>query len=111
MKFDVLTLFPEMFTPLNESIIGRSMKNNHIKINILNIRDFSKDKHKKVDDTPYGGGAGMVIRPDVVYDAYKKVKTKDAKVIYLTPQGKTLDQKKVQNLSKFKHIILLCRSL
>ncbi len=108
MKFDVLTLFPEMFTPLKESIIGRAMKNGHIDINITNIRDFSKDKHKKVDDTPYGGGAGMVIRPDVVYDAYASVKTDGAKVIYLTPQGKTLDQKKVQELSKEKHIILLC---
>lgn len=108
MKFDVLTLFPEMFTPLKESIIGRAMKNGHIDINITNIRDFSKDKHKKVDDTPYGGGAGMVIRPDVVYDAYNSVKTDGAKVIYLTPQGKTLDQKKVQELSKKKHIILLC---
>lgn len=108
MKFDVLTLFPEMFTPLKESIIGRAMKNGHIDVNITNIRDFSKDKHKKVDDTPYGGGAGMVIRPDVVYDAYISVKTDGAKVIYLTPQGKTLDQKKVQELSKEKHIILLC---
>lgn len=108
MKFDVLTLFPEMFTPLKESIIGRAMKNGHIDINITNIRDFSKDKHKKVDDTPYGGGAGMVIRPDVVYDAYNSVKTDGAKVIYLTPQGKTLDQEKVQELSKKKHIILLC---
>ena len=100
-----------MFEPMKQSIIGKAIEKNIIDINLINIRNFSKDKHKKVDDTPYGGGAGMVIRPDVVYDAYKKVKTKDAKVIYLTPQGKTLDQKKVQNLSKFKHIILLCRSL
>ena len=70
MKFDVLTLFPEMFTPLKESIIGRAVKNNYIEVNTINIREFSKDKHLKVDDTPYGGGAGMVIRPDIVYDAY-----------------------------------------
>lgn len=108
MKFDVLTLFPEMFTPLKESIIGRATKNNCIEINITNIRDFSKDKHKKVDDTPYGGGAGMVIRPDVVYDAYKSVETALAKTIYLTPQGKKLDQKIVEDLSRYKHIILLC---
>lgn len=108
MKFDVLTLFPEMFTPLTTSIIGRAWKNNCIEINITNIRDFSKDKHKKVDDTPYGGGAGMVMRPDVIYDAYKSVVTEESKVIYLTPQGKKLDQKKVQNLSKEKHIVLLC---
>ena len=68
----------------------------------------SKNKHKKVDDTPYGGGAGMVIRPDVVYDAYKSVYDENAKVIYLTPQGKTLNQKMVEDLSKEKHLILLC---
>lgn len=108
MKFDVLTLFPEMFTPLTTSIIGRAMKNNYIEINITNIRDFSKDKHKKVDDTPYGGGAGMVMRADVVYDAFNAIKTKDAKVIYLTPQGKQLNQAKIEDLSKQEHIILLC---
>lgn len=108
MKFDILTLFPEMFKPLYESIIGKAIKNGIIDINIVNIRDFSKDKHKKVDDTPYGGGAGMVIRPDVVYDAYKSVIKEDAKVIYMSPQGNLLDQKKVINLSKEKHIILLC---
>ena len=108
MKFDILTLFPEMFNPLYESVIGRAVKNGIIDINITNIRDFSKDKHKKVDDTPYGGGAGMVIRPDVVYDAYTAIKNDDAKLIYMSPQGKVLDQKKVVDLSKEKHIILLC---
>lgn len=108
MKFDVLTLFPEMFTALNESIIGRATDKNLIEVNLTNIRDFSKDKHKKVDDTPYGGGAGMVMMPDVVYDAYKSVQTEDAKVIYLSPQGKTLNQKKVEELSQEKHLILLC---
>ena len=108
MKFDVLTLFPEMFSTLNESIIGRAIENDLININLINIRDFSKDKHKNVDDTPYGGGAGMVIRPDVVYDAYQSVKDDDAKVIYMSPQGKVLNQKKVVELSKEKHLILLC---
>lgn len=108
MKFSVLTLFPEMFSILNESIIGRAKENNLIDIELINIRDFSKDKHKKVDDTPYGGGAGMVIRPDVVYDAYKSINDKNAKVIYLSPQGKTLNQAKVQELAKESHIILLC---
>ncbi len=108
MKFDILTLFPEIFKPLYESIIGKAIKKGIIDINIIDIRDFSKDKHKKVDDTPYGGGAGMVIRPDVVYDAYTSIKKDNAKVIYLSPQGKVLDQKKVENLSKEKHIILLC---
>ncbi len=108
MKFDVLTLFPEMFQAIKQSILGRAEEKNLIQINLINIRDFSKDKHKKVDDTPYGGGAGMVMRADVVYDAYKSVQNENAKVIYLTPQGKKLDQKKVEELSKEKHLILLC---
>ena len=108
MKFDVLTLFPEMFEAVKQSILGKATEKKLIDINLVNIRDFSKDKHKKVDDTPYGGGAGMVIRPDVVYDAYKSVYDEDAKVVYLTPQGKTLNQKMVEDLSKEKHLILLC---
>ena len=108
MKFDVLTLFPEMFEPLNSSIIGRAKEKNLIDINLINIRDFSKDKHKKVDDTPYGGGAGMVMMPDVVYDAYKSIKDESAKVIYMSPQGKKLTQKKVEELAKNKHLIILC---
>ena len=108
MKFDVLTLFPEMFECLQESIIGRAMEKDLIQINLINIRDFSKDKHKKVDDTPYGGGAGMVIRPDVVYDAYQSIQDKKAKVIYLSPQGQVLNQTKVKELSTEEHLILLC---
>lgn len=108
MKIDILTLFPDMFSSLKQSIIGRAIENGIIDINLINIRDFSKDKHKKVDDTPYGGGAGMVLRPDVVYDSYKSVYTQEAKVIYLTPQGKTLNQNKVQELSKETHLILIC---
>ena len=108
MRIDILTLFPESFEPLKQSIIGRAVEKKIIDINLINIRDFSKDKHKKVDDTPYGGGAGMVIRPDVVYDAYKSVYEPNAKVIYLSPQGKTLNQNIVQSLSKEEHLILLC---
>lgn len=108
MKFDVLTLFPESFEPIKQSILGRALEKNLISLNLINIRDFSKDKHKKVDDTPYGGGAGMVIRPDVVYDAYKSIKDENAKVIYMSPQGNVLNQKKVESLSKEKHLILLC---
>ncbi len=108
MKFDVLTLFPEMFSSLNESIIGKAIGKGLIEVNLTNIRDFSKNKHKKVDDTPYGGGAGMVIRPDVVYDAYSSIKNDDAKVIYLSPQGSLLNQDKVKELSKEKHLILIC---
>lgn len=108
MKFDVLTLFPEMFEVLNQSILGKAQEKNLIDINLINIRDFSKDKHKKVDDTPYGGGAGMVMRADVVYDAFKSVKTPNSKLIYLTPQGKPLNQAKVEELAKNEHLILLC---
>ena len=108
MKFDVLTLFPEMFDTLNSSIIKRAKEKNLIEINLINIRDFSKDKHKHVDDTPYGGGAGMLIMPDVVYDAYSSVKSEDAKVIYLSPKGKVLNQNKVKELAKSQHLILLC---
>ena len=109
MKFDVLTLFPEMFEPLKQSIIGRAKEKDLIDINLINIRDFSKDKHKKVDDTPYGGGAGMVMKADVVYDAYKSIENREnAKVIYMSPQGKTLNQKKVEEFSKEKHLIILC---
>ena len=108
MKFDILTLFPEMFAPLEQSIIGRAVENNRIEINLTNIRDFSKDKHKKVDDTPYGGGKGMVIRPDVVYDAYESVKDENAKVIYMSPKGKVLNQEKVKALSKENHLIIIC---
>ena len=108
MKFDVLTLFPNMFKSLEESVIGKAIEKKLIEINLINIRDFSKDKHKKVDDTPYGGGAGMVMKPDVVYDAYLSVKDEKAKAIYLTPQGNVLNQEKVKQLSKNEHLILLC---
>ena len=109
MKFDILTLFPEMFEPIKQSVIGRAEKQSLLEINLINIRDFSKDKHKKVDDTVYGGGAGMLIKPDVVYDAYKSVKSEKSKVIYLTPQGQKLSQNKVEELAKNeKHLILLC---
>lgn len=108
MRIDILTLFPESFEPLKQSIIGRAVEKNIIDINLINIRDFSKNKHKKVDDTPYGGGAGMVMEPTVVYDAYCSVKEPNAKVIYMSPQGKTLNQQMVQDLAKEENIILLC---
>ena len=109
MKFDILTLFPEMFEPIKQSVIGKAVEKELIEINLINIRDFSKDKRKKVDDTVYGGGAGMLIRPDVVYDAFQSIeKENDAKVIYLSPKGKLLSQEKVEELSKEKHLILLC---
>jgi len=108
MKFDILTLFPEMFEALNTSIVGKAKEKELIDINLINIRDFSKDKHKKVDDTPYGGGAGMVMRSDVVYSAYESVKSEKSKVIYMSPQGKVLNQAKIEELSKEEHLIILC---
>ncbi len=108
MRFDVLTLFPEMFEPIKQSIIGRAIEKKIVEINTINIRDFSKDRYRHVDDTVYGGGAGMLLRPDVVYDAYKSVKSEKSKVIYLSPKGKKLDQKMVEDLAKEKHLILLC---
>ena len=92
----------------DNGIIGRAKEKKLIDIEIINIRDFSKNKHKKVDDTPYGGGAGMLIRPDIVYDAYQSVKSNQSKVIFLSPQGKTLTQKKVLELAKEEHLIVLC---
>ena len=112
MKFDVLTLFPEMFSSIMMSITGKAIEKELIEVNLINIRDFSKDKHKKVDDSPYGGGSGMVIRPDVVYESYNSIKkTTDTKVIYLTPSGKLLNHKKITDLANNKHLILLCRTL
>ena len=108
MKFDVLTLFPEMFDSIKQSIIGRAVEKDFIEINLINMRDFSKDKHKKVDDTVYGGGAGMLIKPDIVWDAYESIKSEKSKVVYLSPQGKVLNQSIVERLSKEEHLILLC---
>ena len=93
---------------MEQSIIGRATKNQLLEINLTNIRDFSKDKHKKVDDTPYGGGAGMLMKPDVVWDAWNSVKTNKSKTIYMSPKGKTLTQKKVESLAKEEHLIILC---
>ncbi|HHY23034.1 MAG TPA: tRNA (guanosine(37)-N1)-methyltransferase TrmD [Clostridiaceae bacterium] len=112
MIFDVLTLFPEMFFPvLGESIIGRAQENKIIEVNLINIRDYSKDKHKKVDDSPYGGGTGMVMTVQPIYDAYRTiVKNINYKphVVYMSPQGKVLDQDKIKKLKELEHIVILC---
>ena len=109
MKIDVLTLFPDMFNNIfSESIIKRAISNNLVEINIHNIRDYSKDPHKKVDDTPYGGGAGMVLMCQPIFDAVKALKTDNSKVILLTPGGALYKQKIAFNLSLEKHLILIC---
>ena len=109
MKIDILTLFPSMFEGfVNESIIKRARDNKFVEINIHNIRDYSKDKHKKVDDYAFGGGCGMVLMPQPIFDAIDELKTDNSKVILLTPQGYKYDQKMAYNLSKEKHLILIC---
>ncbi|MBO5143464.1 MAG: tRNA (guanosine(37)-N1)-methyltransferase TrmD [Clostridia bacterium] len=111
MKFDVLTLFPEMFEPIKTSIIGRAVNNQILELNLINFRDYSTDRLKHVDDTPYGGGAGMVLKPQPIYDAYMNI-VKDLdykpKVIYMSPRGKLFNQKMAKELSKEKHIVILC---
>ena len=108
MKIDILTLFPEMFAPLEHSILKRASENGIIKFNIVNIRDFSKDKHKKCDDYPFGGGAGMLMMVEPLYDAIKSVYDKDAKIIFPSPQGKVFNQEKAKELSKCDHLIFVC---
>ena len=114
MKFDIMTLFPELVkTVLNESIIGRAQKSGAIEINCHNIRDFSKDKHHRVDDTPYGGGKGMLMMAPPIYDCYKHIidNNRDAlnkKVIFMSPSGTVFNQKKAEELSKYDNLIILC---
>lgn len=109
MKIDILTLFPEMFNGfLTESIIKRAIEKQKIDINIINFRDYTKDPHGKVDDTPFGGGAGMVLQIQPIYDALEQLKTKDSHIILLTPTGTTFNQKKAEQLSQKKHLIIIC---
>jgi len=110
MHFTVLTLFPNLCKSyLSDSILKRAISKGVVSVNFLNIRDFSKDKHKKVDDTPYGGGAGMVMTPQPLYDCIKAAKSKNkGPVVFLTPQGKTLTHTRVKNYTKFDEMILLC---
>lgn len=109
MKIDILTLFPNMFDGfLNESIIKRAIDNKKVIINIHNIRDYSKDKHKKVDDYSFGGGKGMVLMPQPIFDAVDSIKDNDSKVVLLTPQGIKYKQSMAYDLSKEKHLIFIC---
>lgn len=111
MRIDVLTLFPEMFDGvLGTSIIGRAIENKILDINLINIRDFAKNKHKQTDDYPYGGGPGMVMSPQPLFDAFYHVldKAPSAKVIYFSPQGKTLNQQMASEYAKMSHLVLLC---
>ena len=112
MRFDVLTLFPQMFEAvLGDSIIGRARENNILEMNFIDIRNFSTNKHMKVDDYPYGGGAGLVMQPEPVYRAYKDLEKdmkKKPRVVYLTPQGTTFHQEMAKELAKEEELVFLC---
>ena len=109
LEVDVLTLFPKMFDGfLTESIIKRAIDKGKVKINIINFRDYTLDPHGKVDDTPYGGGAGMVLCVQPIIDAVESLKRENTKVILLTPDGKTYKQKDAYSLTSCKHLILIC---
>lgn len=109
MKIDILSLFPEMYIgPFTESILKRAQTENKVEINIHNFRDYSLDPHKNVDDTPFGGGSGMVLACQPIFDCINSLKTDDSIVIMMTPSGKTYNQQIAYDLSKKKHLIILC---
>lgn len=109
MKIDILTIFPEMFKgPFDESLLKRAQDKGLVKIKIHNLRHWAKDKHKTVDDKPFGGGPGMVIKVEVIDRTLNDLKKKNSKTILLTPQGKAFNQKVAHRLSKLEHIILIC---
>ena len=109
IKIDILTLFPNFFNGiLNESIIKRAIENKQVEINIINFREYSPLSNKQVDDTPYGGGAGMLLRCEPIFLALDTIKEKDSHIILLSPEGSTYNQKKALELKKYKHIIIIC---
>ena len=109
MKIDILTLFPEMFENIfSSSIIKRAQDEQKVVINTINFRDYSKDPHHKVDDTPYGGGDGMVLTCQPIFDCVEALKTEKSKVILLTPDGTKYEQKLAYNLSEEEHLIIIC---
>jgi tRNA (guanine37-N1)-methyltransferase len=109
INFKILTLFPELFPgPLSASVTGAALEKKLWSLEAINIRDFAKDERKTVDDTPYGGGAGMVLKADILADAIEKNLKPESKIFYLSPRGKTLTQKKARELAQEKEIILLC---
>ena len=113
MRIDIITIFPNMFEPvLNESIIKRAKEKKKVEIEVHNLRDYTLDKHRKVDDRPFGGGPGMVMNPEPIFRAVESIRSRDkkskAKVILLCPQGKQLAQGVAQRLAGYKHLILIC---
>ena len=109
MRIDIMTLFPEMFTGfLTESIIKRAVEKGLVTINVINFRDYSPLPNKQVDDSPYGGGAGMVIRCEAIFECLDKIKTPDAHVVLLSPEGTTYKQSVAKALTNYKHLIIIC---
>lgn len=108
MKINVLTLFPEMFSPLTESILGRASQKGILEFNFINIRDFTLDKHKKTDDYPYGGGQGMVMSVQPISDALRSIKAEGKKILYMSPRGEIIDKKKIEEFSDEEELTILC---
>ncbi|MDO5717527.1 MAG: tRNA (guanosine(37)-N1)-methyltransferase TrmD [Tissierellia bacterium] len=109
MRFDIITIFPEFFYALNDyGVVGKAVESGKIKINPVNLRDYSQDKHKKVDDEIYGGGPGMLMSPQPICDAIDDLKSENSKTIFMSPQGKNMDNDMVIELSSFEHLIILC---
>ncbi|MFC1805245.1 tRNA (guanosine(37)-N1)-methyltransferase TrmD [Candidatus Omnitrophota bacterium] len=109
MRIDIITIFPKMFDPvLNESIVKRASAKGKVKIRIHDMRDHTSNKHRKIDDRPFGGGSGMVMRAEPIFNAVKSIKSRSSKVILLSPQGKKLTQAQSKRLSRSRHLILIC---
>ena len=109
MKINVLTLFPEMFTAVTDSsILGKAGEKGILDFNIINIRDFSKDRHNKADDTPYGGGVGMVMFCQPIFDALRSIDAKGKKIMYMSPRGKVLNRAKIEELAQLDEMVILC---
>jgi tRNA (guanine37-N1)-methyltransferase len=116
MRIEILTLFPEMFQgPLSESLLKKAQEKNLLSINLINLRDFAADKHKTADDSPYGGGPGMVIKVDLISQALRKFKTVDSRkqnierrIVYMCPTGQVLTQEKIKELARLKELVILC---
>ena len=108
MNFNILTLFPEMFVPLKTSMIGRASENGFLNINLINPRDYSNDKHKKVDDYPFGGGQGMVMMPQPLFDCIRNNSLQNSKIYYMSPRGAILDYNKIREISCLSEVTILC---
>lgn len=109
MKIDILTLFPEMFVPVTtSSILGRAAEKNLIDIRLTDIREYTQNKHRKVDDYPFGGGQGMVMMPQPIFDALRGIKAEGKKILYMSPRGRVLDKDKIQELSQLSELVILC---